>query len=46
MTVNVYATKVLLALWNESPTAMIIDNAQAADSFKAYFNLLWKNAKQ
>lgn len=43
--VNVYADKVSLILWSEVPEAIIIDNKEAAQTFKAYFEFMWKNAK-
>jgi len=46
MTVNVYANKVLLAVWGEEPLTIIIESKDVADSFKSFFRLLWNGAKK
>lgn len=38
-----YDSKIAFMLW-ESETAILIENKETADSFKNYFNLLWKQA--
>lgn len=43
--INVYGNIVLVALWVENPTAFVIENAEVANSFRSYFDLLWKSAK-
>ncbi|MEK6825488.1 MAG: helix-turn-helix domain-containing protein [Nanoarchaeota archaeon] len=45
LNVNIYGNKVALLIWSETPEAVIIDNAQAAQAFRAYFELMWKHAK-
>ena len=42
---NVYGDKVLLAVWAPSPLAITIQNKDVSDSFKAFFQLLWKVGK-
>ncbi|MDO8460750.1 MAG: hypothetical protein Q7S74_06585 [Nanoarchaeota archaeon] len=42
---NVYENKVALFLWSEIPEAIIIDNKDAADSFRSYFEFMWEKAK-
>ena len=43
---NVYGNKVSLFVWSETPEAVIIDNKDAADTFRSYFEFMWANAKQ
>lgn len=43
--VNVYGNKVSVILWSHTPEAIIIENKEAAETFKAYFEFMWKNAK-
>ncbi len=45
MTINVYANKVLIAVWGEEPLVIIIESQEINDSFRAFFKLLWKGAK-
>jgi HTH-type transcriptional regulator, sugar sensing transcriptional regulator len=42
--INVYGSKVALFLWSETPEAIIIDNKDAADTFRSYFEFMWENA--
>lgn len=44
--VNIYANKVLIALWTEKPSAFIVESKEVADSFRNYFRLLWKMARK
>jgi sugar-specific transcriptional regulator TrmB len=41
----VYSTKVAFMLW-DSETGILIENAETADTFKRYFDILWKIAKK
>jgi len=43
---TVYANKFSIILWPEIPEAIIIDNKETADSFRSYFEFMWKNAKE
>ncbi len=43
--VNSYADSVLIVLWAEPPTGFLIKSNGVANSFRNYFNLLWKQAK-
>jgi sugar-specific transcriptional regulator TrmB len=45
LNVNIYGNKVALLIWSETPEAVIIDNAEAAQAFRAYFEMMWKHAK-
>lgn len=42
MAANVYADKVLITIFADSPLAIIIESKEASNSFKAFFHLLWK----
>lgn len=44
-TTFVYADKVVIIIWDPVPTAIRIADSQTAESYKNYFNLLWKIAK-
>lgn len=43
--VHIYGDSVLTVLWSETPVAFLIRSAGVAESFRNYFNLLWKQAK-
>ncbi|MFA6420358.1 MAG: helix-turn-helix domain-containing protein [archaeon] len=43
--INIYKDKVIIALWIENPTAFMIKNKAVAESYKQYFQALWKTAK-
>lgn len=44
--INVYADRVVNILWKEDiPTCFMIINQDIADSYRKWFNLLWKNSK-
>lgn len=44
-TTFVYAHKVVIIIWEPFPTAIKISDAQTSQSYKNYFELLWKVAK-
>jgi sugar-specific transcriptional regulator TrmB len=44
--INLFGNKVLMPLWIENPIMFLIENKELADSFKSYFELLWKSAKK
>lgn len=44
--VNVYGDKVAIFIWSETPEAIIIDDKSTSDSFRSYFEFMWKNAKR
>lgn len=44
--INVYADKMLLAIWTAEPSALLVENKSVSDSFRAYFKVLWKTAKK
>jgi len=45
ITTIVYDNKVAIMVWSEIPTATVINSKQVVDSYKKYFELLWKQAK-
>lgn len=42
---NVWGDKVAIILWTENPFAILINNKEIADSYRKYFELMWKIAK-
>jgi len=44
-TINIYKDVTFIALWIKNPIAFRVKNQKVADSFKAYFNFMWKLAK-
>ncbi len=45
LTPNIYGDKVLLAIWMDKPSAVVIKNSAVADSFREYFELIWESSK-
>ena len=43
--VNVYKDKTAIVLWGKNPIAFLIKSKDTAKSFKGYFDLLWKIAR-
>jgi hypothetical protein len=43
--INIYGNKVAIILWTKNPLAFIVKNKEYADSFRNYFELLWKISK-
>ncbi len=44
--INIYADRVVNVLWQgENPICFIIINKKIADSYKKWFDLIWKNSK-
>jgi len=41
---NIYGGKVAIILWSEIPEAIIIDDSLTAETYKSYFEFMWKNA--
>lgn len=42
---NIYGDKVAIILWSFEPVAILIKNKEIANSYHAYFQLLWRLAK-
>jgi sugar-specific transcriptional regulator TrmB len=45
-TIVIWEDKILNIVWEEEPMAVLIISEKTADSYKNYFNLLWKQAKK
>jgi len=45
VSIIVYSSKVALIIWLENPVAFLIESKEAAESFRNYFEMLWKIAK-
>jgi len=45
LAINIYKDKVALILWIKSPLAILIKNKEISDSYRKYFELMWKVAK-
>lgn len=46
LAINVYANKVGMLIFSDNPIAILIEDRSVANSFKNYFELLWKMARQ
>lgn len=46
LAINIYKDKVALILWKTEPLAIVIKNKEVADSYRMYFELMWKIAKK
>jgi len=45
LAINIYQDKVVLILWNKKPLSIVIKNREIADSYRSYFELMWKISK-
>lgn len=43
---NIYGNKIAIIIWSKIPEAVIIHNKEAAESYKNYFEILWKAASK
>jgi len=46
LAINIYKDKVAIILWKKEPLAVVIKNPEIADSYKKYFELMWKIARK
>jgi len=46
ITTNIYDNKIAIILWTDVPEAIIMENKGASDSYRDYFEILWKQAKK
>ena len=44
--VNIYGEKVALVIWEKVPFAIVIKNKEVAESFRSYFELLWRISRK
>ena len=42
----VYGNKIAILLWAEEPLAIVIESSEISQSYRNYFNMLWKTAKE
>lgn len=45
-TINIYDGKVAIFIWNDTPEAILIENKDVSETFKNYFEFIWKNASK
>ena len=46
LTINIYKDKVAIILWKKEPLSIVIRNPEIADSYRMYFELMWKQARK
>lgn len=46
LAINIYKDKVALILWKKPPLAIVIKQTEISDSYKKYFELMWKVARK
>ena len=46
LAINIYKDKVAIILWKKEPLAVVIKNPEIAESYKKYFELMWKIARK
>lgn len=46
LAINIYRDKVAIIFWKKSPIAIVIKEKEIADSYRQYFELIWKSAKK
>jgi sugar-specific transcriptional regulator TrmB len=46
LAINIWENKVAIILWKKSPIAIVIKEKEIADSYKKYFELMWKIARK
>ncbi len=44
--INIYGNNVAIILWTEEPFGILIRNKEISDSYRKYFDLLWKISKK
>ena len=43
---NIYSDKISMIIWDENPKAILITEPALAESFKSYFEFIWRTAKK
>jgi len=46
LAINIYGNKVAIILWKKAPLAIVIKQEEIAESYRKYFELMWKIAKK
>ncbi|MBW3019818.1 hypothetical protein KY334_00850 [Candidatus Woesearchaeota archaeon] len=44
--VNIYGDKIAIIIWTDTPEAVIIENKDAAQSLKSYFDFMWSHSEK
>ncbi len=46
LAINIYKDKVAIILWKKEPIAIVIREKEVADSYRKYFEIMWRVAKE
>lgn len=46
LAINIYKDKVAIILWKKNPIVIVIKEKEVADSYRKYFELMWKGARR
>ena len=46
LAINIYGDKVAIILWKKEPISIVIKNSEIAESYRNYFELMWKMARK
>jgi sugar-specific transcriptional regulator TrmB len=46
LAINIWGDKVAIILWKNPPLSIVIKNSEIADSYRKYFELMWKAARK
>jgi sugar-specific transcriptional regulator TrmB len=44
VTTTIYGDKISIIIWSDTPEGILIENKQAADSYREYLDFMWKHA--
>ncbi len=44
--INIYSNFVSTIVWSKEPIGTLIENEEVANSYKKYFDILWKQSKK
>jgi len=44
--IDIYHNKVLTVLWTKTPRAWVVENKAIADSYRKYFEIIWRQAEK
>ncbi|VVB68159.1 HTH-type sugar sensing transcriptional regulator TrmBL1 [Candidatus Norongarragalina meridionalis] len=43
---NIFGNKIAIIVWTETPEAILIDNADAAEAYRGYFDFMWNRTEK
>jgi sugar-specific transcriptional regulator TrmB len=46
LAINIYKDKVAIILWKKNPIVIVIKEKEVADSYRKYFELMWRGARR